>query len=147
MSVGKIDKVAAFAKSTEQKSAKALKLSQQGHQQKCEQLNQLVNFKQEYESKLGLMGKQGMAARQLQDYRLFLSKLNQAIDQQSQEVNASQETLGEVREQWLSESRHKTALDHLVDHRHKLLTQARDKAEQKESDEATLARMVAQGTH
>ena len=142
MDAGKINTVAAVAKSTEQKSAKAFKVSQQGHQQHCEQLTQLQTFKQEYETRLGVIGEQGMDARQLQDYRLFLNKLNQAIEKQSEEVQASEESLGKTREQWLSESRHRSALDHLVDQRHKQHVQARDKAEQKESDEKTLTRMV-----
>ena len=90
MDVGKIGKVAAVAKTTEQKSAKALQQSQQSFQQKQEQLDQLKNFKQEYEDKLGVMGQEGIGARQLQDYRLFLSKLNLAIDQQAEEVQASE---------------------------------------------------------
>lgn len=142
MSAEKIDKVATLAKSTEQRAAKAFKQGQQGHQQKCEQLQQLINFKQEYETKLGQMGGQGIDARQLQDYRLFLSKLNQAIDQQSQEVEASEKSLEEVRGQWLSESQHKTAVDNLVDHRLKQQRRAEDKAEQKDADEQTLARRV-----
>lgn len=142
MDVGKIGKVASVAKTTEQKSAKALQQGQQSHQQKQEQLDQLKTYKQEYEDKLGVMGQQGIAARQLQDYRLFLSKLNHAIDQQSEDVQVSHQDLGDLRTHWLSESRRKTALDHLVDQQHQKNIQTREKVEQKESDELTLARMT-----
>jgi len=142
MDVGKIGKVASVAKTTEQKSAKALQQGQQNYKQKQEQLNQLKIFKQEYEDKLGVIGQEGIGARQLQDYRLFLSKLNHAIDQQSEEVQASEKNAEGLRNQWVSESRRKTALDHLVDEQHKKDMQARDKAEQKESDESSMTRMT-----
>jgi flagellar FliJ protein len=142
MDVGKIGKVAAVAKTTEQKSAKALQQSQQSFQQKQDQLDQLKNFKQEYEDKLGVMGQEGIAARQLQDYRLFLSKLNFAIDQQAEEVQASEKNLAGMRNQWISESRRKTALDHLVDEQHKKDIQTQESTEQKESDAASMTRMT-----
>ncbi len=142
MDVGKIGKVAAVAKTTEQKSAKALQQSQQSFQQKQDQLDQLKNFKQEYEDKLGVMGQEGIAARQLQDYRLFLSKLNFAIDQQAEEVQASEKNLAGMRNQWISESRRKTALDHLVDEQNKKDIQAQESTEQKESDAASMTRMT-----
>lgn len=142
MDVGKMGKVASVAKVTEQKSAKALKQGQQSYQQKQQQLDQLKNFKREYEDKLGVMGEQGIAARQLQDYRLFLSKLNHAIDQQSEDVKSSQQSLEDLQGQWLSESRRRTALDHLVDQQHKKDVQHQEKMEQKESDESSLVRMM-----
>lgn len=142
MDVGKIGKVAAVAKTTEQKSAKALQQSQQSFQQKQDQLDQLKNFKQEYEDKLGVMGQEGIAARQLQDYRLFLSKLNFAIDQQAEEVQASEKNLEGMRNQWISESRRKTALDHLVDEQNKKDIQTQETTEQKESDAASMTRMT-----
>jgi len=142
MDAGKIGKVASVAKTTEQKSAKALQQGQQNYKQKQEQLDQLKIFKQEYEDKLGVIGQEGIGARQLQDYRLFLSKLNHAIDQQSEEVQASEENAEGLRNQWISESRRKTALDHLVDEQHKKDIQARNKAEQKESDESSMTRMT-----
>jgi len=142
MDVGKIGKVAAVAKTTEQKSAKALQQSQQSFQQKQDQLDQLKNFKQEYEDKLGVMGQEGIAARQLQDYRLFLSKLNFAIDQQAEEVQASEKNLEGMRNQWISESRRKTALDHLVDEQNKKDIQIQESTEQKESDAASMTRMT-----
>jgi len=142
MDAGKIAKVASVAKTTEQKSAKELQQGQQSYKQKQEQLDQLKTFKQEYEDKLGLMGQEGIGARQLQDYRLFLSKLNHAIDQQAEEVKTSQQNIDGLRSQWISKSRRKTALDHLVDEQHKKNMQARDKVDQKESDESSMTRMT-----
>lgn len=146
MDVSKIGKVAAVAKITEQKTAKALTLGQQSYQHKLDQLGQLQSFKQEYEVKLSSMGINGIDARQLQDYRLFLSKLNLAINQQVEDLQVSEKKLDTLRDGWLSESRRKTALDHLVDAGHKKQIQAMEKAEQKQSDESSLTRTLSRDT-
>ncbi|MCB1667000.1 MAG: flagellar export protein FliJ [Porticoccaceae bacterium] len=142
MDGGKIGKAATYAKTVEQKSARELQLNQQGHLQKQQQLDQLLQFKQEYEDRLGSMGQHGIAARQLQDYRLFLSKLNQAISQQLQDVQKAEENLEEAREQWKEEAKRTSAFDHLVEQHRRLQIEAQNKAEQKTADEETLARQL-----
>ena len=142
MDAGKIDKVATVAKSAEQKSARELQLNQQGHQQKQQQLDQLLQFKKEYEDRLGNLGHDGIAARQLQDYRLFLNKLNQAIDQQMLDVQQAEANLQEAREQWQQESRRTSALDQLIEQQRREQLEAQSKAEQKAADEKTLARRM-----
>jgi len=137
---GKMDKVAAVAQIAEQKSARELGTSQQDHQRKCVQLDQLKQFKADYELTLEQKGSEGMPAKQLQDYRLFLGRLNQAIDQQVREIQDSEVSLVAVQARWLSKSQRKSALDHLVDERHRVQVKSRDKAEQKASDEHMMHR-------
>tara|TARA_R110002110_G_scaffold405241_1_gene624170 strand:- start:3700 stop:4143 length:444 start_codon:yes stop_codon:yes gene_type:complete len=136
----KIQKVAGVAQSDKRKSAQDFRLSQQAHQQKCDQLNQLQTFKSEYEERLKAMSEQGIAARQLQDYRQFLGKLNQAIDQQTREIGSSSVSVDSAREQWVAKTRRSSALDQVVDQQRTQQRQARDKAEQRESDEQFIAR-------
>ena len=143
MDAKKIGKVAIVARSAEQKTTRALQESQKQHQQKCDQLDQLRAFKREYETNLGQLGGAGIAARQLQDYRLFLSKLEQSIDQQVRAVEASLTDLELVREQSLATTRRRTSLDKLLDRRRLESRQGIEKAEQKESDESSLVRGFA----
>ena len=137
-----MDKVAAVAKISEQQSARELGAALQSHTDKSVQLEQLIQFRRDYESSLGARGAEGIPAKQLQDYRLFLTKLGDAIAQQTREVDSAQEQLDQVRAQWLSKSQRKSALDHLVEERDKSVLQARGKAEQKESDENSMARKM-----
>ena len=139
----KMDTVAEVAKISEQHSAKELSTSRQSHHRKCAQLDQLIQFKLDYELTLEQKGSEGMPARQLQDYRLFLGKLNQAIDQQRNDIEVSKESLAAVQAQWLSKSQRKSALEHLVEERHKTQIKIRDKAEQKASDEHTMNRKIS----
>jgi flagellar FliJ protein len=144
---GKIGKVAAVAKIDERRSGRELGAILQSHQQKQAQLEQLIQFKADYETTLCSAGGKGIAARQLQDYRLFLHKLSDAVDQQVKQVEDSQLKLDEVRTQWLSKSQRTSALDTIVDEQNKAAKAARNKAAQKESDENTLARRLLLGDH
>ena len=136
----KMAQVARLAKFEELQSARELNAVQTSHEQKRAQLDQLMQFKRDYEETLGKVGGEGMAAKQLQDYRLFLSKLNEAIAAQESEVQSDQESLALVRSQWLTKSQRTEALDHLVDEQVRTQLQAREKAAQRESDENALAR-------
>ncbi len=140
MATDKINKVATLAESRERNSAGVFKQSRQSHEQQRQQFDQLIQFKQEYEARLGQVGEQGIPARQLQDYRLFLSKLNQAIEQQRAAVSDSAQQLEGDREQWMTEARHKTAMDKLVDQRHSKALRNQERAEQRDADEKSLAR-------
>jgi len=139
---GKMDKVAAVAKFAEQKSAQEFSASSKSHQQKREQLDQLAQFKVDYELALDAKGSSGIDASQLQNYRQFLVQLNQAIAQQSREVENSRESLEIVKAKWFSTSQRKKALEHLVDERQKKQVKAREKAEQKQSDEDSMTRKI-----
>ena len=71
---------------------------------------------------------------------MFLSKLNQAIEQQRAAVSDSAQQLEGDREQWMTEARHKTAMDKLVDQRHSKALRNQERAEQRDADEKSLAR-------
>jgi flagellar FliJ protein len=132
MATDKINKVATLAESRERNSAGVFKQSRQSHEQQRQQFDQLIQFKQEYETRLGQVGEQGIPARQLQDYRLFLNKLNQAIEQQRAAVSDSAQQLEGDREQWMTEARHKTAINKAL--------RNQERAEQRDADEKSLAR-------
>ncbi len=133
-------KVAAVARLEAQKSAQQLSQSQASHGDKVARLEQLMQFKADYERTLNTRGSEGMDARQFQDYRLFLTRLNEAIAQQTQEIAGSEATLGEVRAEWASKSQRNQALDQLVEERQRERVKAREKLDQKRADDDSLVR-------
>lgn len=135
-----MDKVAAVAKIVEQQTAREFGASRRSHDDKQAQLQQLQQFKAEYEAQFAQRSREGLPAAQLRDYRLFMSKLDNAIEQQQREVSQAEAELAEVRAEWVAKSQRTSALDHLVDERLRLRTQARNKAEQKLSDELAMTR-------
>ncbi|MEZ5529442.1 MAG: flagellar export protein FliJ [Porticoccaceae bacterium] len=134
----KLDKVALVAGFKEQQSAGNLKARRQALENEQARLMQLEQFKQEYESRLDCYADKSIPARQLQDYRLFLTKLNQAIEQQHQLVTEAGQAADRAREQWVDQSVHKSAVDQLVDHRRQQERTALGKKEQRDSDERAL---------
>jgi flagellar FliJ protein len=139
MSADKLKKLAVFAKMAEQVSAKELSASNKSHQEKLAQLEQLLRFRDEYDATLREKGQGGMSAAQMQDYRMFIGNLNQAIEEQRQQVDNSVADLAGVEANYRSRSQRKQALDHLVDQRRRGELRAREKAEQKESDDRAMA--------
>ena len=134
----KLGKVALVAGFKEQQSAGNLKAYRQTLENEQARLLQLEQFKQEYESRLDGYGDKSIPARQLQDYRLFLAKLTQAIEQQQQVVREAGQAADKAREHWVDQSVHKSAVDQLVDHRHQQARAAQDKKEQRDLDERAL---------
>lgn len=140
MKPDKMDKVAAVAKIVEQKSAVDFSASQQTHAGKRTQLDQLLQFKADYETTLAQKCREGIPAVQLQDYRLFLAKLDQAIAQATADMQKATESLAEVRAEWIDKSQRKSALEHIVEERQKEQMRLREKAEQNASDEQSMSR-------
>lgn len=136
-------RVAGVAQAATRKSAADFKLSQQRHQASCDQLAQLEQFKHEYEQKLEAMSENGMPARQLQDFRVFLANLNQAIEQQFKESGISQQSLDSAREVWLEKTQRSSSLDQLVEQLQTGQRRDQEKAEQRDADEKSMGRSSA----
>ncbi|WP_461520231.1 flagellar export protein FliJ [Porticoccus sp.] len=142
MASDKLDKVALLADSRERQSAGQFKEKQQSLQSQQAQLQQLLQFKQEYETRLGNYSEKSIPARQLQDYRLFLGKLNQAIEQQQGIVSEAVLHVDDARQHWQDQAVHKSAMGQLLDKREHERQCAFERAEQLEADEKVLAKRV-----
>ena len=81
-----------------------------------------------------------MPARQLQDYRVFLANLNQAIEQQFKESEVAQRGVDSAREHLLEKTQRSSSLDQLVERVQSKHRQDQDKAEQRDADEKSMAR-------
>ena len=137
----KLERVAAVAGLDERKEAGVLAQCQAQCRDAQEQLEQLRQYRVEYEENLTSNGRRGLDSRLLQDYRAFLSRLNEGIAQQELQVQEALKRLEEARNQWLAKSRRKSALDQLVETRQKQHTRKREKAEQQRLDELSLNRL------
>lgn len=140
MELDKLDKVAMLARSQENRAAGTMQRSQQALDQSAARRSQLEQFKLEYEQRLQAMGSAGMDARQLADYRLFLSNLNDAINLQDQDVNRSEAELESNREALVDRSLRRSSVDELVNRGRLNLLRQGDKQEQRHSDEMSLQR-------
>ena len=83
----RLEPVVRVAENRKQQAAKALGESQSALQQAEQRLDELKNYREEYIRRFHTNGAQGMSAVQMGDYRLFLSNLSRAIEQQVELVN------------------------------------------------------------
>ena len=140
MELDKLDKVAMLARTQESRAAGTFQRSQQALDESAARLSQLEQFKSEYEQRLQAMASSGMDARQLADYRLFLSNLNDAINVQDKENNRSEAALESSREALLDRSLRRASVDELIQRGRLNLLREGDKQEQKHNDEVSLQR-------
>jgi flagellar FliJ protein len=127
--VSALSRVASLAKNEERVAADALARGQQQQQQANTQLQQLENFRQEYEQRLRDMAAAGMPVRQLQEYRKFLSSLNDAIGRQNETIERSERAVCEKRDEYVSRTLRRGSLDRLIVDRksaHQVRADARD---------------------
>ncbi len=143
MTAPKIEQAATVARMSEQKSLQALSAERRTHEARQVQLDQLLQYRAEYEAILQEKSGVGMEASQLRDYRLFLERLNSAIEQQRAEVAKSQAGLETTQDTWRARAQRTQALDQLVDDRQREEVKARDKAEQKRADDDSMVRQMA----
>ncbi|MBD3609348.1 MAG: flagellar export protein FliJ [Gammaproteobacteria bacterium] len=127
--------VVRYTESKEDKAKQDLAASQRDLLNHQQQLQSLIQYREEYAQQFIATGQRGMSAASLQDYHGFLNKLKQAIDQQQRLVEVAEDTLEVKKKAWLKTRTDSQKVNLLLD-KYILDEQSRlDKAEQKESDE------------
>jgi flagellar FliJ protein len=127
-----------FAQSREQKAARIMGQARKNLQQEEAKLEQLKAYHQEYLARFKEMAAEGMSAKQLQEYRAFLAKLDEAVNQQQQVVAASMVNHSSSKNLWKQKHSRTQALNKAVDRFREQEKRMADKREQKESDEHSL---------
>lgn len=100
-----------------------------------ERLSLLVNYRDEYASRLGSIICRGVAADQLRSFRRFLEKLDLAIRQQQQAASNHSEVLAERKALWTSKETRLKGYARLKDRRGAAAKQLVHRAEQRQTDE------------
>lgn len=124
-----------FAHSKEQKAARVMGQAKKSLQQEEAKLEQLKQYHQEYLERFKQMAREGMSATQLQEYRAFLAKLDEAVNQQQEVVAASIVNHSSSKSVWKKKHSRTQALNKAVDRFREQEKKIADTREQKESDE------------
>ena len=123
------------AGSRERTAAQQFGQSQQSLNQHKIKLEELRLYQSEYIERFQSAMQNGISSAQLQEYRAFIAKLNEAIRQQEQVVASSQQDRSDKRENWQQKHTRVMALDKVVDRYKKEEVKMADKKEQNEADE------------
>lgn len=131
----RLEPVVKVAENRKQQAAKALGDSQSALQQAEQRLEELKNYREEYIRRFHANGAQGMSAVQMGDYRLFLSNLSRAIEQQTELVEQAAAVVEQQRQQWFNRHGKVKMLDKVVSRIQADEQRVVDKKEQMEQDE------------
>lgn len=100
-----------------------------------DKLTELLQFQEEYRQRLYQSGQHGISVEQFRDFQLFLSKIDQARQQQEQEVVRLERLAQQAHVRWQEADRKVKAFE-MLEKRHRQQEQVREtRLEQKQVDD------------
>ena len=131
----RLSPVQRVAQSREQKAARHMGESHKNLLAEETKLEQLKQYHAEYLSHFETAARKGLSSAQLQEYRAFLDKLDQAIGEQERVVAARKLDHSNKKDDWRETHTRTQALDKVVRRYQQQERQSADRQEQKESDD------------
>ena len=135
---GRMQSVAGIAKNREQNAARILGQKRKHLEEQNAKLEELLGYREEYAKKFHLTGVNGLTARQLNEYRIFLEKLNMAIIQQRERIQQASDDCELFKLSWMKTRTHSKAMDKVVEKHKEGERKAQDKKEQHDLDERAM---------
>lgn len=121
-------------------AARSLGLSRKQLEHQEMRLHELISYRQEYSRRYSESCGGGIGAMRLNEYRIFLARLDQAIRQQQTQVEQARRDCDQKRQQWLASRTRAKALDKVMDRYRREELEDAERREQKEQDERALHR-------
>lgn len=122
-------------KNREQERVKALGDARSMVAVQMEKLQQLVDYRGEYEATVTQQGQQGISAIRLQGYHQFLNRLTAAITQQEEQVELARRQETAAKDGWFAQRGAVKRMDTLIERNVTEERREEDKREQKTLDE------------
>ncbi len=101
-------------------------------EQQQQQLEELVNYRNHYSKAFQSASEAGLSVIQMQEYKLFINRLDDAILQQKQQVNIGQSRCETSQKEWMQKRSKSKMIDKVIENRQQVEQQAMDKREQTE---------------
>lgn len=120
----------------EREAARRLGELRQRQQAAEQRLQELTHYREEYARQFA--GGGSLGAARLQDYRIFLGRLNQAVEQQQALVERARQECAAQQARWMELHTRVQALDKVVSRYRDSERSERDRREQKEADQRAL---------
>lgn len=99
------------------------------------QLDELINYRDQYLNAFKTASEAGLSAIQMQDYRIFLQRLDDAIQQQQQNVINGRQNTQSSQEKWTDTRNRSDMINKVVENRQQLENQQVEKREQRELED------------
>jgi flagellar FliJ protein len=99
------------------------------------QLNELINYRDQYLNAFKTASESGLSAVQMQDYRIFLQRLDNAILQQQQQVVNGKQNTESSQRKWMDKRNKSKMINKVVENRQQLENKQVEKREQRELED------------
>jgi len=123
-----------LAHNREQAAVKKLGESQQYLDVQQTKLQELRTYRDQYAKAFESSGGAGLDALRIQEYRVFLGRLNEAIQQQEAVIAQCSARLEQTRQQWLVMHSHSLAIDKVLERYRRQERKQQERNEQQELD-------------
>lgn len=134
--IKRLEPVRRLRQFNERDAARRLGEEQRALADQQQRLDELLNYREDYLRRYQSVLSSGQLGGQpLQEYRVFLERLDQAIVQQRQLIERGEQACLRSRDEWLSTRTDVRAIDKVVERRRLMLERQRLRREQSESDE------------
>jgi len=141
----KLEPVRRFSESRQQDAARRMSDGVRQVQTQQKQLDDLLRYRSEYMLKLQSHQSVPKGVVQLQDFRVFLAKLDHAIELQQQRLDAAEADYTEKRQQWMTSRTRERAVGEVIDRHRQRERAVDDRREQFEADEIAIRTVLKQG--
>ena len=128
----KLQPVANLAKLNERNAAKLHGSVLRELEKQENQLDELINYRNQYLNAFKTASEAGLSAVQMQDYRIFLQRLDDAIQQQQQNVINGQQSTQSSQAKWMDTRNQSKMINKVVENRQQDENQQVKKREQRE---------------
>lgn len=133
----KLQPVAKISKQQEKNAARIHGDTLRQAEQQKKQLDELIDYRNQYLKAFQSVAESGLSAIQMRDYRLFISRLDMAIEQQRQYVAHGQKQCKDSHEKWIDKRSRRKMIDKVVESRQRIEKASSDRREQKELEDIT----------
>jgi flagellar FliJ protein len=127
--------VAEMAQNNANDAAQILAIYQQRYYEKKSQLDELIAYRDDYALRFQQQGREGLNSLQMQDYNLFLERLNRAIDHQQAALKNACLDLDNRRRVWQEKHQHSRAIGKVVNRHRQQEQREKSRKDQRESDD------------
>ena len=101
-------------------------------EQQQKQLDELINYRNHYSKAFLAASEAGLSVVQMQEYKIFINRLDDAIAQQKLQVNHGQSQCETSQKEWMQKRSKCKMIDKVIENRQKIEHQEMEKREQTE---------------
>lgn len=135
MAIQQLQMVARLEREKEDKLARDFQQAQQNLEQNKQKMQGIESYRMEYLTQMRNEASNGIGINSYGHYQQFISKLEEAVKQQSEVIRTAFQVVHQRKQLWLEQQKKRKAVDMLIE-KHQLAAQAKaNKAEQALLDE------------